>query len=58
VLIAVGVLLVVAGKIPFPGRLPGDIRIERPGFSLFFPITTCIFLSLLGTLVLWLFFRR
>jgi len=39
-------------KIPFVGRLPGDIRIEREGFSLYFPIVTCIVLSILLTIVL------
>jgi hypothetical protein len=39
-------------KIPFLGRLPGDIRIEREGFSLYFPIVTCIVLSVLLTLLL------
>jgi hypothetical protein len=35
-------------------RLPGDIRIERDGFTFYFPITTMLLLSLLGTGVLWL----
>jgi hypothetical protein len=37
-----------------PFRLPGDIRIERDGFTFYFPITTMVLLSLLGTGVLWL----
>jgi len=67
VLIAVGLLLVVLGAV-WPwltrlglGRLPGDIRIQRPGFSIFFPLGTSllvsIVLSLLLTLIAW-FFRR
>ena len=44
-------------KIPFLGRLPGDIRIEREGFSFYFPIVTCIVLSLLLTLLLNLIAR-
>ena len=39
------------------GRLPGDIRIVRDGFSCYFPITTCILISLLVSLVLWLLRR-
>lgn len=35
------------------GRLPGDIAIQRDGFRLFFPITTCIIISLIISLVLW-----
>ena len=54
-LAAVGALLLLAGKVPFLGRLPGDIAVERPGFSFYFPITTSILLSLLVTLLFWLF---
>jgi hypothetical protein len=37
------------------GRLPGDIRIRRGGFSFYFPVTTCILLSILLTLVMYIF---
>ena len=37
------------------GRLPGDIHIQRDGFSLYIPITTMVVLSLLGTGLMWLF---
>lgn len=53
ILILIGLVLVVVGTIMefapnFPlGRLPGDIRIERENFSFYFPITTCILISLL-----------
>ena len=49
-----GVLLMAAGKMPWLGRLPGDIRVERPGFSFYFPIGTCIALSALMSLVVWI----
>ncbi len=49
-----GVLLMAAGKVPWLGRLPGDIRVERPGFSFYFPIGTCIALSALMSLVAWI----
>ncbi len=39
-------------KIPFLSRLPGDIRIEREGFSFYFPVVTCIVFSVLLTIVL------
>ena len=39
------------------GRLPGDFRIEREGFGLYFPLTTSLIVSLLITLLLWLFRR-
>jgi len=62
-LIILGLLLVVAGlawpwlrRIPF-GRLPGDIHIVRDGFSFSFPIVTCIVISILVSLLLWIFRR-
>ncbi len=60
-LVFMGLLVVITGllliflpwlKVPFLGRLPGDIRIEREGFSLSLPIVTCIVLSILLTIVL------
>ncbi|MCW5625316.1 MAG: DUF2905 domain-containing protein [Burkholderiales bacterium] len=61
VLIIVGVIVLAVG-IAWPwivklglGRLPGDIRVEREGFGFFFPITTCIVISVVLTIVLWLF---
>ena len=57
-LIGVGGLLLLAGKVGWLGRLPGDIRIERDGFSLYIPVATSILLSLLLTLVLNFLFRR
>jgi hypothetical protein len=39
------------------GRLPGDISVQRPGFSFYFPITTCIVISIILTLLMWLFRR-
>ena len=59
-LIVFGILLVVLGlawpwisKLPW-GRLPGDITIERDNFSFHFPLTTCLIVSLVLTLLLWL----
>ena len=53
-----GALLWLAGKAGLPlGRLPGDLRIERPGFSFLFPLGTCIVLSILLALILNLILR-
>lgn len=50
---AVGGLLMLAGRVRLPlGSLPGDVRLERPGFTLVAPIATSIVLSLVLTLVL------
>lgn len=61
ILIVIGVLLVVLGLV-WPwiqklglGRLPGDIAIEREHFRFYFPIMTSIVISILLTLILWLF---
>ena len=53
-----GVLLMFVGRVPWIGRLPGDIHIQRGNWSVYFPIATSIVLSLLLTLLLWLFGRR
>lgn len=58
VLIALGVMLPYAAKLDFFGKLPGDIKIERENFSFYFPIATCIVLSILLTLLGNLFFRK
>ncbi len=54
-LFIVGVLLMFFPKIPFLGKLPGDIYIKRDNFTFYFPITTCILLSVIVTLILMLF---
>jgi hypothetical protein len=59
ILIVAGAVLLVLGlawpwlsKLPL-GRLPGDLRIERDGFSFFFPLTTGLLISIVISLVLW-----
>ena len=56
-LVIVGVVFSLAGKLPWLGHLPGDISIQRERFSFYFPITTCILISVIVSLVLY-FFRR
>ncbi len=57
ILAAVGGLLLLAGRVPYIGRLPGDIYIQRKNFTLYFPLATSILLSIILTL-LFSFFRR
>ncbi|MEW6324658.1 MAG: DUF2905 domain-containing protein [Nitrospirota bacterium] len=58
ILIALGGIFMAAGKLPpWLGRLPGDIVIERKNFSFYFPIVTSVLLSVLLTLIFWLFRR-
>jgi hypothetical protein len=52
-LIALGLLWPWLGKLPL-GRLPGDLVIQRPHFTLYFPLTTMILVSAVLTLILWL----
>ncbi len=58
VAILLGGLLLVAGKIPFIGRLPGDIVIRREHWTFYFPLATSILISLLLTLLFWFIGRR
>ena len=58
VMALLGGLLLLAGKIPFLGRLPGDIIIRRENWSFYFPLTTSILLSILLTLLFSLVGRR
>ena len=61
-IVALGLLLWVVGKLGLPlGGLPGDIRIDRPGWSFSFPVVTCIVVSIVlmvvVNLILWVFRR-
>jgi uncharacterized protein HemY len=58
ILIIVGAAIVLLGKIPWLGRLPGDIYIERRNFTFFFPLTTSILISVILSLVVYLLSRR
>jgi hypothetical protein len=62
-LIVLGLALVAVGaawpwlrRLPF-GRLPGDIHVVREGYSFSFPIVTCVIVSVVVSLLLWLFRR-
>jgi hypothetical protein len=54
-IVLVGLLLVIGDKIPWIGKLPGDIIIKKEKFSFYFPITTCIIISIILTLLFTLF---
>ena len=57
VLVVLGLVLSLAGRIPWLGQLPGDITIQRGRFTLYFPLTTCLLVSALISLVVYLFRR-
>ena len=58
IVVAIGALMLLAGRLPFLGRLPGDIAVQRGSWSFYFPLATSIVLSLVLTVVLNLFARR
>lgn len=54
----VGVILMLAVRVPWLGRLPGDIYVQRGNWSFYFPLATSIIVSVLLTALFWLFGRR
>lgn len=57
ILVGVGLVLVLAPRIPFLGRLPGDLRFERDGLTVYVPLGSMIVLSILVSVVLSLIGR-
>ena len=58
-LIAVaGVMVLLAGRLPWLGRLPGDIHIQRGNWTFYFPLATSLFVSVVLTLIFWVIGRR
>ncbi|MDP3767514.1 MAG: DUF2905 domain-containing protein [Dehalococcoidia bacterium] len=53
-IVVAGLLLMAGPKLPWLGRLPGDIHIQREGFSFFFPLTSCLVVSAAISLVAWI----
>ncbi len=54
-IIVIGLLLLIGEKIPWIGRLPGDIIIRKKNFTFYFPLATSIIISIILTLLLMLF---
>jgi hypothetical protein len=57
ILAGLGLAWILAPSIPWLGRLPGDIRVRGEGYRFYFPLMTCLLLSLLLSLVLWVIGR-
>jgi hypothetical protein len=58
-LVVLGLLIWFGGRMNLPlGRLPGDIRIDRPNFKFYFPLATCLLISAALTLIMWLLRRK
>jgi membrane protein implicated in regulation of membrane protease activity len=57
-IVVVGAVLMLAGRVPWLGRMPGDIYFQRGNWSFYFPVVTSLVVSVLLTLLFWLFGRR
>ena len=55
VLIILGIVFMYGPKVPFPGRLPGDISIKKDNFTFYFPIATSIIVSIILSILLSIF---
>jgi hypothetical protein len=53
-IVGLGLIWMLVPSVPWLGRLPGDIRIERENFKFYFPLASCIVVSLLLTGIMWL----
>ncbi len=58
IIVILGGLLLLSDKVPWLGKLPGDILVRRKNFTFYFPLATSILLSVIITLILWLIGRR
>ena len=52
VMVVIGIILILMGKVPFLGKLPGDIHIQKKDFGFYFPLGTCIVVSIVLSLLL------
>lgn len=57
VLAGLGLILLLAGRVGWLGKLPGDIVVRREHFTFYFPLTTCLIISIIVSFVVWLFRR-
>jgi uncharacterized membrane protein len=55
ILVILGAVMMLAPKIPWLGKLPGDISFKRGNVSFYFPLGTCILISIILTLIMYLF---
>ncbi|MDD2689061.1 MAG: DUF2905 domain-containing protein [Candidatus Omnitrophica bacterium] len=58
IFIIFGVFVTLFHRIPFLGKLPGDILVHKKNFTFYFPLVTSILVSILLSLILWLWSRR
>ncbi len=58
IIAVVGGILLLSGRVPWLGKLPGDIMIQRKNFTFYFPLATSILLSIVITMILWFLGRK
>jgi hypothetical protein len=58
VIVVAGLVLMLVGRVPFLGRLPGDIHVQRGNWTFYFPLATSLLLSVILSLVLYFIGRR
>jgi hypothetical protein len=58
ILVGLGLVLTFMNKIPFVGKLPGDILVQKKNFTFYFPLTTSILISIILSLIFWLWSKR
>ncbi len=58
IIVVIGVIVLLSNKIPWLGHLPGDITIKRKNFTFYFPLATCLLLSIILSLLFLLFGKR
>ena len=58
VIAGVGLFLLLAGRVPWIGRLPGDIYVQRGNWTFYFPVATSLLISAVLALIFWVFGRR
>ena len=57
-LVVIGFIVILGNNIPFLGKLPGDIVVKKKDFVFYFPVVTCIIVSIILSIIFWLFGRR
>jgi hypothetical protein len=58
IIIVIGVIVVLVGKVPGVGRLPGDILVKKGSFTFYFPLATCLIVSVILSFLLSFLMRR
>jgi hypothetical protein len=58
IMVGIGLIIMFGSKIPYLGRLPGDIHVQKKNFTFYFPLATSVLISIILTVVFTLFYRK